>query len=116
MDNEFFKTNFKYNEYDNANYLGNESNPFLLLISAMDTNISDCEINPNTKFIHDYAFSNCKNLASIFIPSSVEIMNVYVFKSCETEILCEVSEKPEKWHEGWNSDNTGEVHWSSKNN
>lgn len=106
----------KYNEYDNANYLGNESNPFLLLISAMDTNISDCEINPNTKFIHDYAFSNCKNLESIFIPSSVEIMNVYVFKSCETEILCEVNEKPEKWHENWNLDNTGEVHWSSKNN
>ena len=55
---------------DNGYYLGNEENHYLILKSAKDIGAS-CEINPNTKFIGDYAFSCSENLSSITIPNTV---------------------------------------------
>ena len=49
----------KYNEYDSALYLGNQSNPYLVLVKVKDTNITNCTIHSNTKFIHQKAFFNC---------------------------------------------------------
>ncbi len=49
-------TNLQYNEYDNGYYLGNEENPYLVLVKAKDTSISSCVIHDNTKIILSGAF------------------------------------------------------------
>ena len=72
----------QYNEYDNANYLGNEENKYLVLIEAKDTSITSCEIPETTKFIYENAFCGCSKLTSITIPSSVKSIGSYAFAYC----------------------------------
>ena len=72
------------NEYDNALYLGNESNPYLVLVKAKNRNITSCEINASTKTITDYAFSDCSSLSSVTIPDSVTSIGSSAFKDCSS--------------------------------
>jgi hypothetical protein len=91
----------KYNKFDNANYLGNDSNKYLVLISPNDYSISSCTINSKTKVIADYAFCTlaqsdtartvggytsyyvgCENLKTITIPDSVVSIGNYAFYYC----------------------------------
>ncbi len=76
-------TNLAYNEYDNAYYLGNESNLYLFLIKAKNTSITSCNINSNTKIICGRAFYDCYNLTSITIPNSVMSIGVRAFFMCD---------------------------------
>ncbi|MBQ7788373.1 MAG: leucine-rich repeat protein [Clostridia bacterium] len=71
-----------YNEYDNGYYLGNESNPYLVLVKAKDTSITSCTIHENTKIICYYAFDDCASLTSITIPSSVTSIGYGAFFDC----------------------------------
>ena len=73
-----------YNTYDNGYYLGNESNPYLVLIKAKDTSITSCEINSATRFIHSSAFSACSSLTSITIPDSVTSIGSLAFLNCSS--------------------------------
>ena len=73
-----------YNEYDNAHYLGNSNNPYLILIKAKSTDIASCIINENCKFIYSSAFNNCSNLASIEIPTSVTSIGNNAFRNCSS--------------------------------
>lgn len=74
--------NIKYNEYDNAKYLGNESNPYVVLMSAKDKNITSCVINEKTKIIYESAFSACEKLTSIIIPEGVRSIGFGAFSGC----------------------------------
>ena len=64
-------TSLEYNEYDNAYYLGNETNPYIVLVKAKDTSITSCTISEQTKFIYEDSFSGCTGLTSLTIPDSV---------------------------------------------
>ena len=76
-------TSLKYNEYDNALYLGNvKNNPYIVLIKAKDTNITTCDVYAGTKFISSQAFSTCTSLTSIEIPDSVTSIGTFAFKNC----------------------------------
>ena len=71
-----------YNEYSNAYYLGSESNPYFILITAKTTSIRNCEISSSTKFICSEAFYYCKSLTNITIPSSVSSIGKNAFLMC----------------------------------
>ena len=62
-----------YNEYNNACYLGNNTNPCVVLMKAVDTSITSCVISNNCRAIYDSAFSNCASLTSgsVTIPDTV---------------------------------------------
>ena len=75
-------TSLTYNVYDNGKYLGNESNPYLVLVKATSTSITSCEINENCRFIYEDAFYDCDSLTSIVIPDSVTDIGSYAFCYC----------------------------------
>ncbi len=71
-----------YNTYQNAKYLGNSENPYLVLISATGNNISSCEINSNAVAIAGGAFENCTVITSIEIPENIIDIGGYAFYNC----------------------------------
>ncbi|MBQ7239573.1 MAG: leucine-rich repeat domain-containing protein, partial [Bacteroidales bacterium] len=72
----------QYNEYDNAQYLGNEENPLLFLIKSKDKDISSCEIDKDCKYIAEKAFFESIGLKSLTIPSQVKGINNCAFLGC----------------------------------
>ena len=74
--------NLKYNEYDNAYYLGNENNPYLLLVKAKSTSITSVTIHKDTRFIHSSAFYDCYRLTSVTIGNSVTTIGDRAFYYC----------------------------------
>ena len=76
--------NLEFNEYDNAYYLGNNTNPYVVLVKAKDTSITSCQINTNTKIIYTSAFGWCESLTNITIPASVVAIGDSAFGWCES--------------------------------
>jgi hypothetical protein len=75
-------SNLQYNENDNALYLGNLDNPFLVLMKAKNKNVDACVIADNCKFIYNDAFNGCTGLSDIIIPENVTSIGVDAFKNC----------------------------------
>ncbi len=75
-------SSLQYHTYDNAKYLGNSENAYMVLIEAIGTDITSCAIHPNTKVIGSGAFYACSSLESITIPSSVVTVNTRSFGMC----------------------------------
>ena len=78
----FYGCNSSYNQYDNAYYLGNVENQYLVLVTKVSTDITSCNINNDCKFICNGAFLSCSNLSSITIPNSVTSINKQAFCDC----------------------------------
>ena len=68
--------------YGNAKYLGNESDPYLLLLRATSKAISSCTIHPDTRFINEAAFAGCSELTAIEIPSGITRIGANAFEGC----------------------------------
>lgn len=71
-----------YNEYGNAKYIGNKSNPYLVLVEAKSQNITSCEIHPTTKVISGYAFYNITTITNVTIPNNVTTIGDMAFYKC----------------------------------
>lgn len=82
-----------YNAYDNAYYLGNEENPYLVLIKAKNTNITSCEINDGSRILLQYSFKDCSLLNEISIPSNVVYITEYSFVGCSSLSAINVEEE-----------------------
>lgn len=73
-----------FNECDNALYLGNENNPYLVLFRKKTSSFTSCEINENCKFVYSNAFSYCSSLTSITIPNTVTSIGYEAFFNCSS--------------------------------
>ncbi len=71
--------NLQYNVYDNAKFVGNIENPHLVLIEAMNTNITSYSVSNNTKIIYHNAFSACSQLEEIVLPPSLRCISKGAF-------------------------------------
>jgi len=74
----------KYNGYDNAYYLGNSANPYLVLVKANSNGITSCNIHSSTRIVCYQAFSCCSSLSSVVIPNSVTSIGNYAFYYCSS--------------------------------
>ena len=84
VDSSIFEgcTALEYNEYDNAYYLGNAANPYVLLVKAKSTEITSCEIADTTRILCYRAFAGCSELTEIEIPASVKEILGSAFYGC----------------------------------
>lgn len=74
-----------FHQYDNAYYLGNARNPYLVLAKAVNQNIEECEIHTTAKIILNGAFSYTK-LKQITIPENIREIGNSAFNYC-TELI-----------------------------
>ena len=72
-----------FTAYNNAKYLGNSTNPYLVLVKAIDTSITTYNIHTDAKLIYAFAFTDCTLLTSVTIPDSVTIIGNSVFYKCD---------------------------------
>ena len=76
--------NLTYNEYANAYYLGNATNPYVVLVKLKDTSGASYTINEQTNVIAWGAFSDCTDLTSITIPNGVTGISRDAFSGCSS--------------------------------
>lgn len=69
--------NLQYNEYENCLYVGNKTNPYLLLVKVKNTNYSTYKIHSDTKLILDNAFDNCTRMTTCVIGKNLKYMGIY---------------------------------------
>ena len=75
-------SNLQYNEYDNWLYLGNENNPYMVLIKAKSKDITSCVTHKDTIFIASYSFADYSSLTSVTIGNNVKRIGRYAFYNC----------------------------------
>ena len=75
--------NLKFNEYGNARYLGNENNPYLIIVEEIDRDAKSYKIHSDTKFIYPGIFAFAELLETITIPQSVINIGGYAFNGCK---------------------------------
>lgn len=75
-------TGLVFETYDNAQYLGNEHNPYVVLIKAINTSIVSCVIHDNTRLICRNAFKDCISLKNVTINNSVRYIEESAFRRC----------------------------------
>ena len=90
-ENAFYYCNsLAYNQYDNAYYLGNATNKYLVLVKSINKEITSCTIHTGTKIICPEAFSDCTALESIVIPNGVTSIGNSAFEGCTGLISVEI--------------------------
>lgn len=81
--NAFFGcTSLEYNTLGNGKYLGNNENPYVVLVRTISKEITEIDIHNDTKLIYSYAFENCTALTSVAIPDGVTNIGEEAFSGC----------------------------------
>lgn len=83
-----------------------------------NTNITSVTLPSSVKNIGEKAFSSCKSLSTVYIPSSVERIAGYAFiwsgSDSSITFRCAASEKPAGWDEKWsNCNGTPNIIWNA---
>ena len=73
-----------YNFYENGNYLGNENNPYVVLVKGVDRNALSFQVNENCIIIYGAAMDGFSKLASIDMPYSIKYIGANAFNSCSS--------------------------------
>ncbi|MBP5366751.1 MAG: leucine-rich repeat domain-containing protein [Bacteroidales bacterium] len=72
----------KQNEYDNALYIGNDQNPYMVLTKAKSKSITSCHVHQQTKTIIAHAFEECTSLAEVTMPNTISELGQSAFNGC----------------------------------
>lgn len=83
-----------------------------------NTNITSVTLPSSVKNIGEKAFSSCKSLSTVYIPSSVERIAGYAFiwsgSDSSITFRCAANEKPAGWDEKWSECNgTPNIIWNA---
>ncbi|MBR6917296.1 MAG: leucine-rich repeat protein [Clostridia bacterium] len=73
-----------YTTNDNGNYLGNENNPYVCLMGAINSNETSLKINGNAKIINPMAFIFYESLKTVTIPEAVRTIGSEAFSECSS--------------------------------
>lgn len=71
----------QYTECDNAYYLGNSDNPYVILIKAINDTIISCNVHEGAKVIYFKAFYECFSLKTVSFPEGLVSIGSYAFYS-----------------------------------
>ena len=71
-----------YYDDGTALYLGNDTNPYVILVEVSDKSITSFEVNAQTNIIYDGAFSGCSSLISVTIGEGVTSIGNSAFYEC----------------------------------
>lgn len=74
----------QYSTYNNVSYLGNEYNPYIVLVKAESKDITSCSIQEGCRIIMEHAFDGCRNLTSVNMPNTVVFIGNYAFSYCSS--------------------------------
>ena len=85
-----FHSNFKYNTHNGVNYIGNRTNPYVVLMNDDTFTGNDYQIPEGCKLIFSLAFDEDSTLTSVTIPSSVTTIDEYAFRDCTSLTSIEV--------------------------
>ena len=77
----------QYNKYDNAIYLGTNTNPYYLLVKGNDGNYTSCNVHSDTKVILGYAFYLNQSLTNVKFPEGLRTINEFAFANTSLESL-----------------------------
>ncbi len=75
--------NLLYNEKDYLYYLGNETNPYLILIGPMVDGLKTVSIDPMCKFVHSNAFYDYDSIERVDFPESIMCIGERAFYDCD---------------------------------
>ena len=73
----------QFTEYENALYLGNDDNPYVVLFKAKDHSITSCTVHSDCRIIYHYAFRECTELLEVNYGDSVIAIGDYAFAYCQ---------------------------------
>ena len=79
----------------NAKYLGNADNAYMVLVSAINTNIDSVTINENCVMILGKAFANCAAPLNLTIPTNIKFLGSEIMAGC-VNVGVHCSSKPWK--------------------
>ncbi len=77
-------TSLKHSTYDNAIYVGNESNPYMVLVSCTSNEITSCKLHEDCTTIAGGAFEACENLESVEMSDKVTVIGESAFQGCSS--------------------------------
>ena len=80
------------NEYDNAYYIGSNTNPYQVLVSAKNKDIESCLIHQDCKYIcgcgsyslGNMGFYKCNKIKSLIIPNGVKRIEPGALSNCDS--------------------------------
>lgn len=81
LTSQYMDNDLKYT--DNLGYVGNNSNPYLILWNCK-SNAESCTIRQETKYILWSAFNGCSSLTSLTIPKNIKESDGITFKNCSS--------------------------------
>lgn len=101
-----------FKEYEYGKYIGDEENPYAVLIAPSIKNLNSYKIHENTVAIADSAFFDCTNLQSINLPKSLKSICAQVFSGCTNLATVNYGGSCEEWnainkHSRWDYKLTG---------
>ena len=72
----------EYTEFENALYLGNEENPYHLLVSIKNKTITSFDVPESTRAIVSATFESCSSLERVTLPNGLTNIGWRMFSGC----------------------------------